>query len=239
MTYSTKRAAFGLLIGLALLTGCVPLPPETATPEPEAAAVVVAVEPTATLAPTETLAPTATTQPTEVPPTATLAPTETSAPVAAVAAANTATSVPTVRPTSTRRPTATATQRPRPTATATQDRSRIIITEADIEKAVTGGTAGQQGLVTDNLQVNFADGKINITADQLSYGIVRVANLNLVGRLTAQNGVLNLQVESISPRGLATSFIPTVANQALAQYGSKWYIENVTVEDGRVVLKVR
>jgi hypothetical protein len=133
----------------------------------------------------------------------------------------------------------TATQRPRPTATATQDRSRIVITEEDITKAVTGGAAGQQGLVTQNLKVDFADGKISITADQLSYGIVRVANLKLVGRLVARNGALNLDVESLSPRGLATSFIPTVANQALAQYASKWYIENVTVEDGRVVLKVR
>lgn len=238
MSNLTKCITLCLLIGLGALAGCVPLPQETIVAESATFLDVTAVAPTETAAPTEvpptaTLAPTETLAPTDVSPTATPAPTETSAPAVAVAAVNTATPRPTASPTSTRRPTATV----RPTAT--QDRSRIIITEADITKAVTGGAAGQQGLITDNLQVNFADGKIYITADQLSYGIIRVANLNLVGRLTARNGVLSLEVESLSPRGLATNFIPTVANQALAQYASQWYVEEVRTLDGRVELRVR
>ncbi len=134
---------------------------------------------------------------------------------------------------------ACATSTPAPAPTATVDQHLIIITEDDIAKAVAEGAGAQQGMTVENLQVRFADGKIHITADRLGYGIIKMQNLDLVGRLEAQNGVLNLAVESISPRGLAANFVPSAANQALANYASQWYVEEVRTLDGRVELKIR
>ena len=126
-----------------------------------------------------------------------------------------------------------------PTPTATVDRHLIIITEADIAQAVAGGAGAQQGVTLDNLKVRFAGGKTHITADKLGYGIIKMQNLDLVGSLAAQNGVLSLAVESISPRGLAANFVPAAVNQALANYASQWYVEEVRTLDGRVELRVR
>ena len=128
---------------------------------------------------------------------------------------------------------------PAPTPTATVDQHLIIITEDDIAKAVAGGAGAQQGVTLDNLKVRFADGKTHITADKLGYGIIKMQNLDLVGSLAAQNGVLSLAVESISPRGLAANFVPAAVNQALANYASQWYVEEVRTLDGRVELRVR
>ena len=90
----------------------------------------------------------------------------------------------------------------------------------------------------DNLKVRFAGGKTRITADKLGYGIIKMQNLDLVGSLAAQNFVPSLAVESISPRGLAANR-PASVNQALANYGSQWYVEEVRTLDGRVELRVR
>ena len=128
---------------------------------------------------------------------------------------------------------------PAPTPTATVDRHLIIITEADIAQAVAGGAGAQQGVTLDNLKVRFAGGKTHITADKLGYGFINMQNLDLVGSLAAQNGVLSLAVESISPRGLAANFVPAAVNQALANYASQWYVEEVRTLDGRVELRVR
>ena len=97
----------------------------------------------------------------------------------------------------------------------------------------------QQGVTLDNLKVRFADGKTHITADKLGYSFINMQNLDLVGSLAAQNGVLSLAVESISPRGLAANFVPGAVNQALANYASQWYVEEVRTLDGRVELRVR
>ena len=177
-------------------------------------------------APTETPVPTPTPTPRF---TATSAPTFTPWPTNTVAA------TPTRAPTMTRA--APATRAPTPTATV--DRHLIIITEADIAQAVAGGAGAQQGVTLDNLRVRFAGGKTHITADKLGYGIIKMQNLDLVGSLAAQNGVLSLAVESISPRGLAANFVPTAVNQALANYASQWYVEEVRTLDGRVELRVR
>ena len=55
-------------------------------------------------------------------------------------------------------------------------------------------------MTLDNLKVRFAGGKTRITVDKLGYGIIKMQNLDLVGSLAAQNGVLSLAVESISPQ---------------------------------------
>ena len=216
-----------------------------------AAASVAPAEPTkapATLAqvePTRTSAPLVQTEPTNTPvalaPTATLSPTETVAPTPTISF--TATSAPTRTPPPTSTLVAMSAQAsastPAPGPTATVDRRLIIITEADIAQAVAGGAGAQQGVTLENLKVRFAGGKTHITADKLGYGFINMQNLDLVGSLAAQNGVLSLAVESISPRGLAANFVPGAVNQALANYASQWYVEEVRTLDGRVELRVR
>jgi len=135
--------------------------------------------------------------------------------------------------------TVTATPTKAPTPTPTPDPHLIVITEDDITKAMGAGAGAQQGATMQNLKVRFADGKTLITADSVGYGFIQVQNLDLVGRLVASDGALGLTVESISPGGLAAGLIPSVANQALAQYASQWYVEEVRTLDGRIELRIR
>ena len=241
----------------SLLVSCVPVPMEDlayqqpaaapaqqseATPLPTA---VATATPAPTLAPTASpkAAPTATagapTSTVRAQPTATSKPSDTPAPI------NTATPQPTVRSTDTPQPTRTVAPTTEPTATAAPalaaaaDPNRIVITEADIAQAVAEGAGAQQGVSIENLNVRFADDKMTITAGKIGYGLIKLQNLNLVGRLVARDGVLSLEVDSISPRGLASSFIPTMANQALAKYGAEWYVEDVQIRDGLVELRIR
>jgi hypothetical protein len=195
---------------------------------PSDAQVLVALTPADAPVPTPTSMPTASF-------TATPAPTFTPRPTSTVAATLTRAPTMTRAATSTRAATAT----PAPTPTATVDQHLIIITEEDIAKAVAGGAGAQQGVTLDNLKVRFAGGKTHITADKLGYGFINMQNLDLVGSLAAQNGVLSLAVESISPRGLAANFVPGAVNQALANFASQWYVEEVRTFDGRVELRVR
>ena len=141
--------------------------------------------------------------------------------------------------TDTPRPTSTVAPTPAPAIAVAADPNLIVITEDDIAQAVAEGAGAQQGVSIDDLKVRFADGKMTITAGKIGYGLIKLQNLNLVGRLVARDGLLSLEVESISPRGLATNFIPTMANQALAKYGAAWYVEDVRIRDGRVELRIR
>ena len=126
-----------------------------------------------------------------------------------------------------------------PAAGATRDPKLVIITEADVLNAVAAGIGAQQGLRIDGLGVAFTDGRMRLTADRLSYGPADVLGLVLVGSLVAQDGRLQLQTESIAPGGLITSLIPAFANQALAQYASQWYVEEVRTLEGRLELRIR
>lgn len=153
----------------------------------------------------------------------------------------TATPVPTMTATNTPQPTSTATPAATetPAPSATPDPHLIVITEDDITKAVAAGAGSQQGATVQNLKVRFKDGKTHITADSVGYGLFQVRNLDLIGHLEANNGVLSLAVESISPGGLAAGIIPSIVNQALAQYASQWYVEEVHTLDGRLELRIR
>lgn len=115
----------------------------------------------------------------------------------------------------------------------------VVITEADVQRAIASGVTGQANASAENLKVDFADGKLIISATKIAYGAIKVNNLTLVGRLTANAGQLRLETESVSPRGLVTAMLPTLANQALAQYTSQWYIEEVRIVEGRLELRVR
>jgi hypothetical protein len=233
-----------LIIAAGLLVSCVPIPPydpalaqggvtvqqeaqANAQPTATAAAPVVRTEPTGT--------------PVVLPPTATLSPTETVAPTPTSSFTATPASTSTPLPTSTLAVMSAqaAASTPAPTPTATVDQHLMFITEADIAQVVASGAVAQQGVTLQNLQVRFADGKTHITADKLGYGFINLQNLDLVGTLTAQNGVLSLAVESIAPRGLAANFVPGAVNQALANFGSQWYVEEARTLDGRVELRIR
>ena len=124
-------------------------------------------------------------------------------------------------------------------ARPTLDPHLAVITEADIQQAIASGATSQGGLTTEGLTVRFTGGKARITAARLAYGPVQVQNLDLVGRLVARNGRLQLEVESVTPSGLITALIPAVANQALAQYTSQWYIEEVKMLEGRLEIRTR
>jgi hypothetical protein len=220
--------------------------PASARSEPAAPATTSALaEPTATPAALAAITPSATAvtvtialaQPADVPVTVVSLPAESPVPTL------TPTAVAMRAPTSTSQPTNTVapapTRAPTTVPKATVDQHLVVITEDDIARAVASGAGAQQGVTVDNLEVRFVDGKTRITADRLGYGIIKMQNLDLVGRLVAQNGVLSLEVESISPRGLAANFVPTAANQALANFGAQWYVEDVRTLDGRVELRVR
>ena len=121
----------------------------------------------------------------------------------------------------------------------TIDPHRVIITEDAITAAVAAGAGAQNGLVVEGLAVRFTEGKTRLTADLLRYGIVQVQNLVLVGRLVAQNGLLQLETESITPKGLVTALIPAVANQALRQFTAQWYVEEAQTLEGYLQVRVR
>jgi hypothetical protein len=129
--------------------------------------------------------------------------------------------------------------RSQPTATPTPDPHRVVITEEDIERSVASGAAAQGGAQIKDLDVQFTDAKMRLSADALTYGMINVRDVVLIGRLVAQNGQLQMQVESVQPGGIIGAVIPNVVNQALAQYAAKWYVEDVDTLDGRLELKIR
>ncbi len=122
----------------------------------------------------------------------------------------------------------------------TRDPNIVIITEADVLRAVTSGATAESGATLDNVGIRFTnDGKMTMTAGRVGYGFVNADNVTLIGRLVAVNGKLQLETESVQPRGIVTSMIPTIANQALQQYTSRWYIEDVRTTEGQLDLRVR
>jgi len=167
-----------------------------------------------------------------------------------------ATAQPAVTFTSTPRPTATlpaasatpTTEPTRPSAPAaavtrpgspTPDPKLFIVTEEDIATAVAAGAGQQEGLNVEGLVVRFSGGKVLLNAEELSYGLIRMTDLAIVGRLVAVNGVLQFETESISPRSLITALIPTMINQAFQRSTAQWYIEDVRALDGRLEIRIR
>ena len=106
-------------------------------------------------------------------------------------------------------------------------------------EAIAGGAAAEQGVTAQGLTVKFADGKLRVAADSLGYGIFKLRNFELVGRLVARNGALALDVESVKPGGMAANLIPGIANQAIAQIAGQDYVEEVKTLDGRVEVRIR
>lgn len=166
---------------------------------------------------------------------------------AATATRRPATATTTPRPPITAQPAATTGQKPAlpaatpvpAGATATPDPHLIVITEDEITRAIMAGAGAEQGLSAQGLQVRFRGEQMTLSADELSLGPVQVKQLVMVGRLFAENGELHFESVSVSPRGLVTSLLPTLADQALSRYASRWYVEDVRLLDGRLELRIR
>jgi hypothetical protein len=216
-------------VALAALA-CDLTPQAPAIPAPATATPGQPVRPSSIL---PTVAPdlSVTTQPTT---TRTVQPTAAARPTANVTPT---TSSPAAQPTAapTRAATATRPAAPPPTA----DPKLIIVREEDISRAIAGGAGEEQGVKAQGLQVRLRDGKMTVSADELGLGPVQVKQLVMVGRLLAQSGQLRFESESVSPRGLVTGLLPALANQALTQYASQWYVEEVQTRDGRLELRIR
>lgn len=219
------------LVGVILTALACDLTPQAPTfPVPATATPGQPVRPSSilpTVAPdlSVTTQPTATVQPQ---PTAAARPTANVTPTTSSPAAQ-----PTAAPT--RAATATRPAPPPPTA----DPKLIIVREEDISRAIAGGAGEEQGVKAQGLQVRLRDGKMTVSADELGLGPVQVKQLVMVGRLLAQDGQLRFESESVSPRGLVTGLLPALANQALTQYASQWYVEDVQTRDGRLELRIR
>ncbi|MCX7670539.1 MAG: hypothetical protein N2439_10770 [Anaerolineae bacterium] len=126
-----------------------------------------------------------------------------------------------------------------PAATATPDPHRVVITEEEIARAIAAGAGAEQGLSAQGLQVRLRAEQMTLAADELNLGPVQVKQLVMVGRLFAENGELHFESVSVSPRGLVTSLLPALADQALSRYAARWYVEEVHLLDGRLELRIR
>jgi len=115
----------------------------------------------------------------------------------------------------------------------------MIISEDDIRRVLSDPRRYPEGLAVNGLGVKFTGGKIYITADSVSYGMFNLSNLALVGRLVATNGQLQIEVESVSPIGLAGALIPRLANEAMSQLGGQIYVEDVQIGEGQVNVQFR
>ena len=123
---------------------------------------------------------------------------------------------------------------------ATGETSKImIISEDDIRRVLSDSRRYPEGLTVNGLDVRFTGGKIYITADGVSYGMFNLSNLALVGRLVANNGQLQIEVENVSPIGLASAMIPRLANEAMSQLGGQIYVEDVQIGEGQVNVQFR
>jgi hypothetical protein len=128
---------------------------------------------------------------------------------------------------------------PLATELPTTDPHIVVITDNDITSALSAGAGGDSGLTTENLAVRFSGDKTNITASRVSYSMFGVDNLALSGQLVARDGALQMDVESVSPRGAVGEMIPGIVNQALKRYTSQWYVEDVQTRTGQIQLRVR
>ena len=74
---------------------------------------------------------------------------------------------------------------------------------------------------------------------QLSYGVLSFNDLLVEGTLSAVDGVPIFDATRIEPANLATGLIPPLINQFLGSFANDWYVEDVRVEPGQLVLLTR
>ena len=154
-------------------------------------------------------------------------------------------------------PVATATPtRTRPVATATPTRrpadpaiagpaatptprwpAEIVISDEEVEALAASSTV--EGLTTSGLQVSFENDTMTVRFDSLRYGLFSLRDVEIQGHLELADGRVSFVADRIVPRNLVTGTIPAFINQSLGQSLSAWYVEDLRVEPGQLVLLVR
>ncbi len=150
------------------------------------------------------------------------------------------------------RPAATPTAVPTPTAAPVlntvvpQDPNEIpadgavaiTLREDDVAALVAQAEAEQQ-LTATNLDVTFDDGTIELAAGRLAYGPLAVNNLVLAGTVTALDGRPRLEVTRIEPNNLVTAAIPGLLTRLLESRTAGYYVEDITIDDGVMTIRIR
>jgi len=150
-------------------------------------------------------------------------------------------------------PTGTPTPRPLPTlaqatptpqaaatpSPADADQSRqFIVTEEDLEAAVNSDEVQRQ-VQTENFNAKFTGGKVILTVDSVRFGLLSLGPLKVVGTLTATDGVVHFNTESVEPNNLLTAAVPGLLERVMTASTASYYVEDVQVEEGQIVYTVR
>ncbi len=165
-----------------------------------------------------------------------VAPTPTTAPAPTVLLPGADTPTPRPLPTLARAtPTAQAAAPPTRPADESQ---QFIVTEQDLEDSV-NSDAVQEQVQTENFDAAFTGGKVILTVDSLRYGIISMGALRVVGTVTASDGVAHFNAESVEPNNLLTAAVPAMLERVLTASTAGYYVEDVEVQEGRIVYTVR
>jgi hypothetical protein len=63
----------------------------------------------------------------------------------------------------------------------------MVITQEDVVRVLSNPSLYPEGLEVAGLDVKFSGGKMYLTAESVNYGMFRLRNLSLVGRLVAED----------------------------------------------------
>lgn len=125
-----------------------------------------------------------------------------------------------------------------PTSAATpHPLAEVVITEADIEERAR--SASVQGATVEGLDVEFLPGRMRLRVARLGYGFLDLQDVLVEGALRAADGWPVFEATRIEPNNLATRVIPPLINQYLGWAASGWYVEDLRLEPGRLVLLAR
>ncbi|MEZ4768491.1 MAG: hypothetical protein R2844_08705 [Caldilineales bacterium] len=113
----------------------------------------------------------------------------------------------------------------------------VVITEKDIEDGAR--STRLEGVTIEGLDVTFQQDQMTLTAAHLSYGVLNLRDVLVEGTLRAQDGVPVFDATRIEPSNFATNLIPPLINQFLSALANSWYVEDVRVEPGQLVLLTR
>ena len=118
------------------------------------------------------------------------------------------------------------------------DQNRYVVNEKQLEDFVLSPDVQKQ-IQTENFQAHFRSGKITISADEIRYGVLNLGQMTIEGNVTATNGVVHFNVDSIQPQNMMTAAIPTVLDQLFGTWLANYYIENIEVQEGSLIYTVR
>ncbi len=159
---------------------------------------------------------------------------------------------PTPSPTPTTTPTATATSTPSPTptrlyfltptpvGTPTLLPGQVRIRLTDEEALALLSSTVELPVEYTNVGVHFrGDGRIELWADDVRYGFIRLRNFHLIGRIELVGCIPQLVIEHLEPDEILTTLIPSLINRTLRQSAQGYCVEEVRVQEGEMVLLMR